>query len=100
MHFVIALLTSLAVAREIVFPPTIDISLSGKTPGLPTTINAFSGLTTFANLPYVYCLADSPNEDVEKFDIAFLGAPFDTVSFIGLFVFPCLRGWGVLYWVL
>lgn len=61
----------------------------------------FAGLTTFANLPYVHCLAadDDEEEDeeedddgkkekrkkkksvgVEKFDIAILGAPFDTVS--------------------
>lgn len=70
----------------------------------------FAGLTTFANLPYVHCLAadedeeeedDDEDEDedgddgkknkkekrkkkksvgVEKFDIAILGAPFDTVS--------------------
>jgi agmatinase len=38
------------------------------------------GLTTFANLPYVYCLSEKRNEDVEKFDVAFLGAGFDTVS--------------------
>lgn len=86
MHFVVPFLTiskALAAAREIVFPPATDILSSGKTPGLPTTINAFAGLNTFANLPYVHCLADSRNEDVEKFDIAYLGAPFDTVSFIG-----------------
>jgi len=39
----------------------------------------FFGLTTFANLPYVHCLAPD-GEEVEKFDIAVLGAPFDTVS--------------------
>lgn len=66
----------------------------------------FAGLTTFANLPYVHCLAADDEEEeeegeeddddgkknkkekrekkksvgVEKFDIAILGAPFDTVS--------------------
>lgn len=74
----------------------------------------FAGLTTFANLPYVHCLAaDEDDEEgeeeeeegeeedgkknekekrkkkksvgVEKFDIAILGAPFDTVS-ISLFL--------------
>lgn len=61
----------------------------------------FAGLTTFANLPYVHCLAADEDEEeeeddgkknkkekrkkkksvgVEKFDIAILGAPFDTVS--------------------
>jgi len=97
MHFLISFLTTstaLVAAREIVFPPTIDVStLSGKSPGLPTTINAFAGLTTFANLPYVHCLADSPNKDVEKFDIAFLGAPFDTVSIFSAFAFVCLENW-------
>ncbi|KAJ9626541.1 hypothetical protein H2203_004174 [Taxawa tesnikishii (nom. ined.)] len=37
----------------------------------------YAGLTTFANLPYVHCLAKDPAE-VERFDIAILGAPFDT----------------------
>jgi hypothetical protein len=39
----------------------------------------FAGLNTYANLPYVHCLARG-SEEVEKFDIAILGAPFDTVS--------------------
>lgn len=39
----------------------------------------FNGLGTFANLPYVNCL--SSNEDKGgRYDIAILGAPFDTVS--------------------
>jgi hypothetical protein len=42
------------------------------------TGSQFSGLTTFANLPYVNCLVE---EDAESsYDIAFLGAPFDTVG--------------------
>lgn len=70
----------------------------------------FAGLTTFANLPYVHCLAAEEEEEedenenekknkkekrkkkksvgVEKFDIAILGAPFDTVSlFLSLSLF-------------
>lgn len=39
----------------------------------------FNGLTTFAHLPYVPCLSDS--SQIESYDIAFLGAPFDTVGF-------------------
>ena len=35
---------------------------------------AFSGISTFAHLPYIKCLSDP---DVE-FDIAVIGAPFDT----------------------
>ncbi|KAF2277339.1 Arginase/deacetylase [Westerdykella ornata] len=41
------------------------------------TGSAFSGLLTYANLPYVHCLAPEWQE-VEKYDIAILGAPFDT----------------------
>lgn len=37
----------------------------------------FSGLMTYANLPYVHCLAGT-GEDIEKYDIAIVGAPFDT----------------------
>lgn len=35
----------------------------------------FAGLTTFANTPYVHCLNKEGNE---LYDIAILGAPFDT----------------------
>lgn len=38
----------------------------------------FSGLTTFANLPYASCFVDGPAR--EKYNNALLGAPFDTVS--------------------
>lgn len=34
---------------------------------------------TYANLPYVHCLAPE-GEEVEGYDIAVVGAPFDTVS--------------------
>lgn len=34
------------------------------------------GLTTFANIPYVACLSQNTHL---KYDIAVLGAPFDTV---------------------
>lgn len=37
----------------------------------------FAGLTTFANLPYANCFVD---EVIEAYDVAILGAPFDTVS--------------------
>jgi agmatinase len=44
-----------------------------------TTNSEFFGLTTFANLPYVNCL--NPDEtEAGRYDIAILGAPFDTVS--------------------
>jgi agmatinase len=80
----IASLAIAVTARDIIFPPLIpqhplfnilDDSRSAWTdvPG------AVAGLTTFANIPHVFCLADAENKAVEKFDIAFLGAPFDTV---------------------
>jgi hypothetical protein len=43
-----------------------------------TSTDAFFGLGTFANLSYVNCL--SPNTEGGRYDIAILGAPFDTVS--------------------
>lgn len=43
------------------------------------TGSQFSGLKTFANLPYVNCFSDEEAEN-KKYDIAILGAPFDTVS--------------------
>lgn len=78
-------------ARDIVFPP-----LTGAATGADSHYQsplgasdmdadqnivsggAFAGLTTFANLPFVQCL--SSGDHVEKYDIAFLGAPFDTVA--------------------
>ncbi len=46
---------------------------------LDTSTDAdFHGLTTFANLPYTNCFRE--NDDVNAYDIAILGAPFDTVS--------------------
>jgi len=40
---------------------------------------AFAGITTFAHLPFVNCLHPKyPEEAKEKFDIAIVGAPFDT----------------------
>ncbi|KFY45813.1 hypothetical protein V494_00746 [Pseudogymnoascus sp. VKM F-4513 (FW-928)] len=38
----------------------------------------FRGLTTYANLQYVHCLAAEKDGEVEDYDIAILGAPFDT----------------------
>lgn len=42
-----------------------------------STGSDFNGLTTFANLPYTNCFADS---EIDAYDIAILGSPFDTVS--------------------
>lgn len=40
-----------------------------------TADSIFSGITTFARLPWVQCLGKDADE---AFDIAFIGAPFDT----------------------
>ncbi|OGM47343.1 agmatinase 1 [Aspergillus bombycis] len=72
-----------AVAREIVFPPIAAIHGSGQVPlGKEDSVDIvtgsqFSGLTTFANLPYVNCLVDDQAQST-PYDIAILGAPFDT----------------------
>jgi agmatinase len=44
----------------------------------------FSGLTTYANIPYVNCFSDkaSAEDQSSKYDIAILGAPFDTVGYL------------------
>jgi hypothetical protein len=40
---------------------------------------AFAGITTFAHLPFINCLHPTYTEESkEKFDIAIIGAPFDT----------------------
>ena len=42
-------------------------------------MTAFAGITTFAHLPFINCLHPTyPEESKEKFDIAIIGAPFDT----------------------
>ena len=40
-----------------------------------TADSVFSGITTFAKLPWVQCFGSQKDT---RFDIAFLGAPFDT----------------------
>ncbi|KAI8942717.1 hypothetical protein NX059_000765 [Plenodomus lindquistii] len=68
-------------AREITFPPVSGYSSQQIIPqgyNEPDITKAkFAGLTTYANLPYTHCLAPE-GDDVEPFDIAILGAPFDT----------------------
>jgi agmatinase len=79
----IAPLLALGSTREITFPPVSGYASQQVIPqGLfevDVTQAKFAGLMTYANLPYVHCLAPE-GQDVEPFDIAILGAPFDTVS--------------------
>ena len=42
-------------------------------------VTPFAGITTFAHLPFIHCLRPRYiDEGKEKFDIAIMGAPFDT----------------------
>lgn len=77
-------LFSVAAAREITFPPVFGVQVPFGSTGehdidgeLDVSGAWYSGLMTYANLPYVHCLA-SDGENVEKYDIAIVGAPFDT----------------------
>lgn len=73
------LLVALVSAREIVFPPVaaVQYPLAAGFPAADDISHAlYSGLTTFANLPYVHCLQDGG--EVEKYDVAIVGAPYDT----------------------
>jgi len=53
--------------------------LSAIDPNFDEFFTAFAGITTFAHLPLVNCLHPVyAEESKEKFDIAIVGAPFDT----------------------
>lgn len=78
-------LATLSPARDIVFPPVSGIEqhpLSGPSynpleyDSADLSTPAFAGLATYANLPYLHCLANTTTLD--PYDIAILGAPFDT----------------------
>ncbi|CBF79867.1 hypothetical protein AN7669.2 [Aspergillus nidulans FGSC A4] len=70
-------------AREITFPPIAAIQSDQFILGQHeknidiVSGSQFSGLTTFAHIPYVNCFIDSEAEST-PYDIAMLGAPFDT----------------------
>ncbi|KAI0141633.1 arginase [Xylariaceae sp. FL1272] len=60
------------------FPPTAQKPIVGLIEEIDiSTGSQFHGLATYANIPYVNCLSDK-GADGNKYDIAFLGAPFDT----------------------
>ena len=66
-------------SREITFPPVSGIqSLVGVAEDAADFPSSFASLMTFANVPFADCF-NSPRE-ADKFDIAILGAPFDTVG--------------------
>lgn len=83
-------LVNLGNSRDIAFPPVSGI---GRTPGqipfrlqeendddVDLTTDGVGGLTSFAHLPYVPCFVAKADEDIDKYDIAVLGAPFDTAT--------------------
>ena len=82
LHAMLLFMPSSADALDIVFPPVSGIERLQKSitneDGIDITIGSdFSGLMTFANLPYVNCFKAF---DMDAYDIAIMGAPFDTVS--------------------
>lgn len=86
----LASLAGLALCRDIVFPPVAGIAQApGQVPlrldsetdeDVDLTTDAMGGLTSFAHLPYVPCFGPKTDEEVDKYDIAVLGAPFDTAT--------------------
>ncbi|KAL4778490.1 arginase family-domain-containing protein [Aspergillus varians] len=76
------LLLSSVRAREIAFPPIAGVESSQFLLGQNDKVDIisgsqFSGLTTFAHISYLNCFVDSEAEST-PYDIAILGAPFDT----------------------
>ncbi len=93
ISFILAFLpnTTLSLARDLIFPPIsglhphqVPIESTRLDDGIDIiTCSDFAGLTTFANLPYANCFVD---EVMEAYDVAILGAPFDTVSLLALYI--------------
>lgn len=82
---------TLAHCREIVFPPVAGIP--DRVPGqqaplrldtddddVDLSTDSVGGLTSFAHLPFVPCFSDKPDEEIDKYDLAIVGAPFDTAT--------------------
>ena len=84
--YIILLFFAAALGREITFPAHVGVAahqelLGHNLDGVDIVSGArFRGLTTFANLDYVECFVESGKAHEGRFDIALLGAPFDTVS--------------------
>lgn len=84
------------------FLPVSDTSCSLVTLPAVTADSIFSGITTFAKLPWVQCLGKDKDN---TFDIAFIGAPFvsQRVSICCLLLIPesghrdILPTWGSLW---
>lgn len=81
MRISIISLLSLVACREIAFAPASpsQFSINHVLDQEDVIGNRFHGLTTFANLPYEECFSDSIYWG--RYDIAIIGAQFDTVGF-------------------
>lgn len=79
----LAVMTGLRVfGQNIAFRPASNLGLSQQPLREDDEIDIitgsqFNGSTTFANLPYTNCFID---DEVDEYDVAILGSPFDTVS--------------------
>lgn len=73
------------VAREIIFPPVAAVvplnkqTILSPDEDVPVDTSMYTGLSTYANLPFVHCLSQA-KEVIQTYDIAILGAPFDTAT--------------------
>ncbi|KAL9624917.1 MAG: hypothetical protein Q9160_000964 [Pyrenula sp. 1 TL-2023] len=77
------------ISREVTFPPIAAVRPNGQSfqqtflgaeeddDDILAEVSGVAGLPTFANLPYVECMSKK-EEGVDPYDIAVLGAPFDT----------------------
>jgi agmatinase len=87
----VLLLVAASHAREIIFPPMaavhpntgqvpirMGVGSASESDDVDLTTDAVGGLTSFAHLPYVPCFGPQANDETAKYDIAILGAPFDT----------------------
>ncbi|KAK3672708.1 hypothetical protein LTR78_007520 [Recurvomyces mirabilis] len=86
LYILLAATAGLATARDITFPSLSGIQEQPLGQQHSTNFGSdydisdspFAGLSTFANLPYVHCLSSRPDSDIPAYDIAIVGAPFDT----------------------
>lgn len=78
---ILHVLATAVLSREIVFPPVAGVHGQAPIGELLGTLQQkddqfkYAGLQTYANLPWTYCLS---KDETEPYDIAVLGAPFDT----------------------
>ena len=84
-HVLLLTISHRAIARDVYFQPNspLQVALQSRhnsTIPIDITVDSqFRGLTTFANLPYINAVLEKD----AKYDIAVLGAPFDTVGYSG-----------------